>query len=75
MVKTEIRVAEGFEDIYDSLVAKREAIEEKYRKLADAEAEKIDKVIAEIAEVVDVEVPDEEVTEETSDETSEGYVD
>ena len=63
MVKTEIKVAEGFEDIYDSLVAKKEVIDEKYRKLAEIEAEKIDKVIAEITEVVEVEVPDDETNE------------
>lgn len=71
MVKQEIKVAEGFEDIYESLVAKREAIEEKYRKLAEIEAEKIDKVIAEITEVVEVEVPDEEVVEENNENTEE----
>lgn len=69
MVETRTIVAEGFQDIYDALVAKKEAIEEKYRKLAEVEAEKIDKVIAEITEEVEVEVPDEEVVEE---ETAEG---
>ena len=64
MVETRIIVAEGFDDIYEALVAKKEAIEEKYRKLAELEAGKIDKVIAEITETVEVEIPDEEVVEE-----------
>lgn len=73
MVKTEIKVAEGFEDIYDALIVKKEAIEEKYRKLAEIEAEKIDKVISEITEIVEVEVPDEEVIDENADETEEEF--
>lgn len=70
MVETRVVVEEGFEDIYDALVAKKNAIAEKYRLLAEAESEKIDLVIDTISHVEEVEVPEEAV--EVENETAEG---
>lgn len=71
MVKTEIRVLEGFEKTYDELIAMRNGIEEEIRRKVEEKAQKIDRVIAEITEEVEVEVPDEEV--EQTEETGETY--
>lgn len=72
MVETRTVVDEGFEDIYKDLVAKKDAIEEKYRKLAEAEASKINEVIKMITHEEEVEVPDpEEESEENLEEAAE----
>lgn len=63
MVETRTVVDEGFEDIYKDLVAKKDAIEEKYQKLAEAEASKINEVIKMITHEEEVEVPDPETEE------------
>jgi hypothetical protein len=59
MVKQELKVLEGYEEIYDKLVAMRSGIEEKIRKQVEEEAKHIDNMLAEITEFVEVEVPDE----------------
>lgn len=71
MVKTEIRVLEGFEKTYEELMTMRNGIEEEIRRKVEEKAQKIDRVIAEITEEVEVEVPDEEV--EQTEETGETY--
>lgn len=63
MVETRTVIDEGFEDIYKDLVAKKDAIEEKYQKLAEAEASKINEVIKMITHEEEVEVPDLEAEE------------
>lgn len=73
MVEIKVVVDEGFEDIYDALISKKNAIEEKYRKLAEEESTKIDVVIKGITHEEEVEVPDPEVeSEENSEEATEG---
>lgn len=72
MIKQEIRVLEGFEEIHAQLVTKREAIEEEVRKAMAERTQKIDELISKVTEVVDVEVPDEEPTTEENTEV-EGY--
>ena len=59
MVKEEIKVLEGFEKTYEELIAMRNGIEEEIRRKVEEKAQKIDRVIAEITEIVEVEVPDE----------------
>lgn len=72
MVETRTVVDEGFEDIYEKLIEKKNDIEEKYRKLAEAESAKIDLVIEGITHKEEVEVPDPEVEpEEILEETAE----
>ena len=66
MVETRTVVDEGFEDIYKDLVAKKDAIEEKYQKLAEAEASKINEVIKMITHEEEVEVPDPEEESEVN---------
>lgn len=71
MVKQETRVLAGYEDIYDKLVAMKDNIEAEVRKLVEEKTTKINTLIAEVTEVVEVEVADEEVVEpvETTEET------
>lgn len=59
MVKQELKVLDGYEEIYDKLVTMRAGIEEKIRKQVEEEAKHIDNMLAEITELVEVEVPDE----------------
>lgn len=69
MVKEEIKVIEGFENIHAELVEAKKNIEEEVRREVEKRAERIDRVIAEITEVVEVEVPDEVEEPETTEET------
>ena len=69
MVKEEIKVIEGFENIHAELVEAKKNIEEEVRREVEKRAERIDRVIAEITEVVEVEVPDEVEETETTEET------
>ena len=71
MIKQETRVLAGYEDIYDKLIAMKDNIEAEVRKLVEEKTTKIDTLIAEVTEVVEVEVADEEVVEpvETTEET------
>lgn len=69
MIKQEVRVLEGFEKTFEELVSMRNGIEEEIRKKVEEKAQKIDKVIAEITEIVEVEVPDEVVEEPVVEET------
>lgn len=65
MIKQETKVLSGYEEIYDKLVVMKNGIEEEVRKQIEEKAKKIDNMIAEITEVVEVEVPDE--VEETAE--------
>lgn len=71
MIKQETRVLAGYEDIYDKLVAMKDNIEAEVRKLVEEKTTKINTLIAEVTEVVEVEVADEEIVEpvETTEET------
>lgn len=71
MIKQETRVLAGYEDIYDKLIAMKDNVEAEVRKLVEEKTKKIDTLIAEVTEVVEVEVADEEVVEpvETTEET------
>lgn len=71
MIKQETRVLAGYEDIYDKLIAMKDNIEAEVRKLVEEKTKKIDTLLAEVTEVVEVEVADEEVVEpvETTEET------
>lgn len=71
MIKQETRVLAGYEDIYDKLIVMKDNIEEEVRKLVEEKTTKINTLIAEVTEVVEVEVADEEVVEpvETTEET------
>lgn len=63
MIKQETRVLAGYEDIYDKLIAMKDNIEAEVRKLVEEKTTKINTLIAEVTEVVEVEVADEEVVE------------
>lgn len=65
MIKQETKVLSGYEEIYDKLVVMKNGIEEEVRKQIEEKAKKIDNMIAEITEVVEIEVPDE--VEETAE--------
>ena len=70
MIKQETRVLAGYEDIYDKLIVMKDNIEAEVRKLVEEKTTKINTLIAEVTEVVEVEVADEvvepvETTEET----------
>ena len=71
MIKQETRVLAGYEDIYDKLIAMKDNVEAEVRKLVEEKTTKIDTLLAEVTEVVEVEVADEEVVEpvETTEET------
>lgn len=71
MIKQETRVLAGYEDIYDKLIAMKDNVEAEVRKLVEEKTKKIDTLLAEVTEVVEVEVADEEVVEpvETTEET------
>ena len=85
MIKTVIKALEGFETIFDELNYKKESLEaDKQTAIQEAiaqveakfaeNAERIDKAIETISVTEEIEVPDEEVVEETTDENA-GSVD
>ena len=67
MIKEEIVVKEGYEEIHSKLVEMKERLEEKIRMQVAEEAKTIDNMIAECTEVVEVEV-EEEVVEGDNEE-------
>ena len=67
MIKEEIVVKEGYEEIHSKLVEMKERLEEKIRLQVAEEAKTIDNMIAECTEVVEVEV-EEEVVEGDNEE-------
>lgn len=68
MIKQEIRPIAGFEEDYDKFVARKARVEEEvkaeFEKVLAERTAKLDRLIAETSEVVEVEVPDEETQEE-----------
>lgn len=56
MVREEVRVISGYEEIYDKLVLMKNGIEEEVRKQIEEKSRKIDNMIAEITEIVEVEI-------------------
>lgn len=73
MIKQETRVLAGYEDIYDKLIAMKDNIEAEVRKLVEEKTTKINTLIAEVTEVVEVEVADEEVVVDNVETTEETY--
>lgn len=86
MIKVEVKALEGFENIFDELNAKKANLEAekevaKQEALAQVEArfaenaERIDRAIETISVTEEIEVPDEELTEEVSEELAPETVD
>ena len=73
MIKQETRVLAGYEDIYDKLIAMKDNVEAEVRKLVEEKTKKIDTLLAEVTEVVEVEVADEEVVVDNVETTEETY--
>lgn len=78
MIKTEVRPLPTFEEDYARYVERKAKVEEEVKaefELVLAERTKIlDELIGLVSETVEVEVPDEEVVEETAtEETHENY--
>ena len=80
MIKIEVKPLEGFENIFDELNAKKASLEaDKEIAIQEAiaavevrfaeNAERIDKAIESISISEEVEVPDEELAEEVSEDT------
>lgn len=78
MIKTEVRPLPTFEEDYAKYVERKAKVEEEVRAefeavLADR-TKILDELIGLVSETVEVEVPDEEVVEETAtEETHENY--
>ena len=73
MIKQETRVLAGYEEIYDKLIAMKDNIEAEVRKLVEEKTTKIDTLLAEVTEIVEVEVADEEEVVEPVETTEETY--
>lgn len=67
MIKEEIVVKEGYEEIHSKLVEMKERLEEKVRMQVAEEAKTIDNMMAECTEIIEVEV-EEEVVEGDNEE-------
>lgn len=72
MFKTEVRPLAGFEEDYARYIERKSKVEEdvraEYEKVLAERTEKLDKLIALTSEVVEIEVPDELVSEEINNE-------
>lgn len=64
MVKTVEKVKEGYEEIYEKVIAFEEHLEEKIRQQMADDLEAVKRMKADCVETVEVEVPDEEETTE-----------
>ena len=78
MIKTEVRPLPTFEEDYAKYIERKAKVEEEVKaefKAVLAERTKIlDELIGLVSETVEIEVPDEEVVEETAtEETHENY--
>lgn len=71
MIKTEVRVIAGMEDIYDMLIQKKKELEECIRKEFEERSKVIDITIENITETIDVEYPDDNTCEETLENNTE----
>lgn len=81
MIRQEIRPLPTFEEDYDRFVFRREQVEEEvrqeYEKVLKERTEKLDRIIAELSEIVEIEVPDEvqEPEQEAQEDPHTQYVD
>ena len=86
MIKTEVKALEGFENIFDELMAKKTSLDaEKEVAIQEAIAQveerfvetagRIDRAIEQVSVTEEIEVPDEELTEEVSEEVAPETVD
>lgn len=66
MVKTVERVKAGYEEIYEKAVAFEANLEETIRQQMANDLEAVKRIKADCVETVEVEVPDEEITEEVT---------
>lgn len=64
MVKYERKAKEGWEEVFDMVVAKRAGLEEEIRKAFEKENARINTLLDEISEEVPVEYPDPVSTED-----------
>lgn len=64
MVKTVEKVKEGYEQIYNDVIAYEQHLEEKIRQQMAEDLERVKVLKAQCVETVEVEVPDEEETTE-----------
>ena len=64
MVKTVEKVKEGYEQIYNDILAYEEQLEEKIRQQMADDLERVKTLKSQCIETVEVEVPDEEVEQE-----------
>ena len=64
MVKTVEKVKEGYEEIYEKVIAFEEHLEEKIRQQMADDLEAVKRMKADCVETVEIEVPDEEETTE-----------
>lgn len=77
MIKTEIRPLAGFEEDYARYIERKARVEEEvkaeYTRILSERTAKLDRLIAETSELVEIEVPDENICiEEQSHEESIG---
>lgn len=64
MIKTVEKVKEGYEEIYEKVIAFEEHLEEKIRQQMAEDLEAVKRMKADCVETVEIEVPDEEETTE-----------
>ena len=77
MIKTEVRPLPTFEEDYAKYVERKAKVEEEvkaeFEKVLAERTKILDELIGLVSETVEVEVPDEEVVDETTEETHESY--
>lgn len=66
MIKTVEKVKEGYEQIYNDVIDYEQHLEEKIRQQMADDFERVKVLKAQCVETVEVEVPDEEITEEAT---------
>lgn len=70
MIKTEVRPLAGFEEDYARYIERKAKVEEEvkaeYARILSERTSKLDRLIAETSEIVEVEIPDEIHAEEQS---------
>lgn len=66
MIKTVEKVKEGYEQIYNDVIDYEQHLEEKIRQQMADDLERVKVLKAQCVETVEVEVPDEEITEEVT---------
>lgn len=66
MIKTVEKIKEGYEQIYNDVIEYEQHLEEKIRQQMADDFERVKVLKAQCVETVEVEVPDEEITEEVT---------